>query len=111
MNREGFSEFYKDLVQEYYSRMIGKGAEYSTDEDAFDNFKTAAGILGGTQEQALLGFVTKHIVSIRDLIIADDLDNYEMVNEKIGDIIVYMVLLLGMIKERDNGGFETTRVS
>lgn len=79
-----------------------KGIEYSRD-DRFSNFKTAARRLDTTPEKALWGMREKHEVSINDILL--DLDNgklpsIELVEEKIGDDINYLILLEGMLKER-----------
>lgn len=100
MSREDFVKFFGETVKEYYKKMQLKNEEYSHSEDAFSNFKTAGSFLDSTQEQALLAFAAKHFVSVRDLVLSDSLDDYDLVSEKIGDIVIYMILLLGMAKER-----------
>jgi hypothetical protein len=80
-----------------------KTGEYSRDDDRLYNFKRAAAMLRCSPERALLGFVTKHIVSLMDMI--DDIDSGNLADdklwdEKIGDIILYMILLRSLIVER-----------
>lgn len=83
--------------------MGGKSGEYSRNDDKLHNFKRAAGVLGTTPEKALLGMMTKHTVSILDIV--DDLEkdklpSAELLAEKIGDELKYLILLKALIMER-----------
>jgi len=85
--------------------ILVKGREYRRNGDVFHNFNAGGKMLGCTPERALLGFATKHFVSIVDLV--NDLDAGKVpevgaVNEKLGDAMVYLVLLEGLFKERIN---------
>lgn len=80
-----------------------KAAEYSRNGDRLSNFKYAAELLRCTPEKALWAFATKHIVSIADFI--GDLEagkcpDLTQWNEKITDIVNYMILLEALIIER-----------
>lgn len=70
-------------------------------EDRFHNFGRAAAIMRTTKEQALIGMFSKHLVSILDIVerFGYDKPSEEMVEEKIGDAINYLILLEGMLKE------------
>ena len=84
-----------------------KNREYAPGDDALHNFKRAGQMLGQSPESALVGFWAKHIVSILDIVndlpgpgeSMDYLD-IDLVDEKIGDAINYLVLLESLIKER-----------
>jgi len=76
-----------------------KGAEYSLTPDRLKNFKDAAEFLECTPEEALFGFVAKHIIALKDFI-KHETYSRKQIDEKIGDIICYMVLLDGLITER-----------
>lgn len=83
--------------------MGSKSAEYARGRDKLHNFKRASGVLGVSPEKALLGFKAKHTVSIMDIV--DDLDSgklptVELLCEKIGDEINYLILLKACILER-----------
>lgn len=80
-----------------------KAQEYAADHDRFHNFNVAGRILGTTPEDALIGMFMKHLVSVLDIV--DNLreEAYppaEMVDEKIGDAINYLILLEGLLKKR-----------
>lgn len=84
----------------YMETILGrKAAEYASDNDRLANFKTAADYLGVDSAQACLFFMTKHLVSIRDMVQSDDVYAMESWNEKIGDAINYLVLLKAIIIE------------
>jgi len=82
--------------------MASKSQEYARG-DKLSNFKKAGGALGAPPEQALLGMWIKHVVSITDMI--QDIDKgkvapYELWEEKLTDIINYMILLDALLVER-----------
>lgn len=75
-----------------------KNSEYAT--DSWDsNFIKGANILGISKEEVLLGYATKHIVSIIDIIKGKPA-SLDVIREKIGDIQVYMGLLQIMFEEK-----------
>ena len=79
-----------------------KGKEYANQSDRLSNFKRAALFQNCTPEKALLGMVTKQLVSIYDLVDKVCL-NYkpdpDLFREKTGDVIIYMILLQALIEE------------
>lgn len=85
--------------------LLGKAKEYVRNNDRLHNFNRAAAISGESRERALKGMWMKHIVSVFDII--DDLDKgivpkKELVDEKIGDLINYAILLEASINDRIN---------
>src|SRR3989304_2832136 len=98
---------FKNLLNKMKDRLDSlcenKGLEYANQSDRLSNFKRAAALEKCQPEQALLGMVTKQIVSIYDMV--DKLcENFAYPNsvtmEKTGDIIVYMILLQALFEER-----------
>lgn len=81
-----------------------KAEEYATDSDRYHNFNVAARMNDTTPEKALKGMMLKHEVSVNDLIEWADTSpkklTLELIEEKIGDNINYLILLEGMLKER-----------
>src|SRR3989304_4618166 len=80
-----------------------KGLEYSDQTDRLSNFKRAAALEKCQPEQALLGMVTKQIVSIYDMVdrlCENAVYPTEVTIEKTGDIIVYMIILQALFEER-----------
>ena len=69
--------------------------------DRLHNFNRAAEMLRTTREKALVGMWAKHVVSILDIV--DDfpkvVPSIEMIDEKLGDLINYSILLEANLKE------------
>jgi len=84
--------------------LASKGAEYvGSEPDRFHNFKLGAALQRCTPEECLLGYVTKQLVSTVDLIKATSNGSCparEVIDEKLGDIINYALLLEGLFLER-----------
>lgn len=84
--------------------LSSKSAEYSKANDKHYNFKRAAEIIRKTPETALWGMYLKHLVSIQDIVEKiEETGNppkLEILEEKIGDAINYMILLETLIQER-----------
>lgn len=104
MDNATFSSLLKERLIKITKTLASKGEEYSDETDRLYNFKRAAMMdEGETPERALKGMWKKHLVSVFDII--DDLDyevlpSEELLNEKIGDSINYLILLEALIKER-----------
>lgn len=81
-----------------------KAKEYVRNEDRLHNFNVGAKLSGRIREKVLWdGFALKHYVSILDML--NDIENGKLpdegiVEEKIGDLINYLVLLEASIKDR-----------
>jgi hypothetical protein len=89
-----------DLIREV---LITKGKEYRRNNDPLHNFNVASRINNTTREKALWGFALKHYVSFLDML--DDIEKNklpkkEYVEEKIGDLINYLILCEASIKDR-----------
>lgn len=102
MNNDRFNEVVQFRCDQIHKVLTKKAAEYARG-DRLSNFKTAAQIQKDTPEQICVNFMMKHIVSILDIV--DDLDGgkvatEDMVNEKIGDAINYLILLDALFWER-----------
>ena len=104
MDAQTFNAFLEGKLNDIRDILASKGAEYvpegTVEKSRFHNFEVSAALNGSTKEQALWGFVTKHIVSLADMIKDEPLDHsLAKWDEKIGDISVYMVLLHAMVYE------------
>lgn len=84
-----------------------KNKEYASENDPFHNFKAAGRRRDQTPEQALVGMMAKHEVSVDDLVewagISPERITKKLIDEKIGDNINYLILLEGLLKERIGG--------
>ncbi len=86
-------------------RILGvKAGEYASNGNRFHNFDKAAQRRNITPERALDGMNLKHEVSVDDLIELCDISperlTLDLINEKIGDQINYLILLEGLLKRR-----------
>lgn len=101
MDAAAFNQFLEDELDSLRHKLGVKGAEYvpgGGEVSRFHNFEVAAGLNDQSIEQALWGFVTKHIVSLSDMVKKDSLDfPFDQWEEKIGDVVIYMLLLKGMV--------------
>ena len=80
-----------------------KSEEYVRNKDAMHNFNTGAKMTGLIREKVIAGFALKHQISIIDM--RNDIENgviptEELVNEKFGDAINYLILEKASILER-----------
>lgn len=86
--------------------LAAKANEYASGQNRYHNFYRAAEMLGCTPEQALLGMLSKHLVSVMDMVEATTNGNpakwpgQSMIDEKIGDSINYLILLEGLLLKR-----------
>lgn len=99
MNSEQFNAIFERQVQQSRDVLLVKSGEYATDEDRLHVFKKAAAYLGGTPEQALFGFLTKHLVSLSDMVSSGESYSSAQWDEKIGDSINYLILLQAVVSE------------
>jgi len=104
MTPEEFTKIIEKRLEQCLKTQKLKGEEYSRNGNRFHNFKVAARIKGETPEQALFGMYVKHLVSVMDMIedvvLYGKVPSEEMLEEKIGDSIIYHLLLEGMFRER-----------
>jgi hypothetical protein len=83
--------------------LSSKAKEYSDSSDRLHNFARAGEMLRIGKAEALLGMWAKHVVSIMDLAQTEpskrQIATTELIEEKIGDAINYLILLEAMLKE------------
>jgi len=71
--------------------------------------KAAAAMLRCTPEQALLGFVAKHLTSVIDMVQSGRQYPLATWDEKLGDVMVYFALLDGIVQETLAGAGDLAR--
>lgn len=106
MTTPDFNKVVEDQLNRIANVLVKKAAEYNLDSDRMSAFKHAAALSEETPEQALFGFMLKHIVSITDMINSSKTYSEELWNEKITDICNYLILLQGLL--RDTGRMSCT---
>lgn len=105
MNNIDFNCILDYRINQMRETLQKKADEYSSDEDRLHNFKLAALINDQVPIQSAWGMATKHLVSIIDMLKEfEQKPHYmpprELVNEKFGDMINYLVLIEALIEER-----------
>jgi len=103
MNRKDFSKILNGRVRACKNILEHKADVYAAGSDRLSNFKDAGRLLSCSPERALQGFMTKHIVALNDFIAKLDYAQHTLMGEweeKIGDIINYLILLEALVKER-----------
>lgn len=93
MNADRFKELLEELDGNSVKTLAEKNARYSQNGDALHNFRSGADIAGGTPAQACWGYLTKHLVALRDMVEKDDFSNREDFLEKCQDTINYIRFL------------------
>lgn len=101
MTTKELESAFEEQVQRCREVLLQKGKEYTPDEaDRFSSFKTAASLQHTSQANALLGMLSKHIVSLYDMSFVGT-DRYDMAvwDEKITDALNYLFILTAILKE------------
>ena len=93
MERKRFEELLKELDGESLQTLITKNASYSSPDDALHNFNSGGDVFGGTPAQACWGYLTKHLVALRDMVHNNDFHNRANLLEKCQDSINYIRFL------------------
>lgn len=105
MTIERFNEVVNSQIAACSGTLISKGEEYAPEtlgvkvKDRLGHFKKAAAIMDTTPKAALLGMLSKHIVSVSDM--CTDRRDYpaEKWDEKITDSINYLLILRALVAE------------
>lgn len=105
MKIDTFNQIIEEQLSTCKSILCQKGLEYTPDAmaetsaDRLAAFKKAAVIIEGTPKEALLGMLSKHLVSISDMCVDGKEYSVERWTEKITDSINYLLILRAMIDE------------
>lgn len=93
MSHDIFGQLLEELDGNSVKTLAEKNARYSQNGDALHNFRSGAEIAGGTPAQACWGYLTKHLVALRDMVEKDNFSNREDFLEKCQDSINYIRFL------------------
>jgi hypothetical protein len=105
MNAEEFDIFLEETFERIRLVLASKGNEYVANDakSRFHNFDISAAFKSESSEQALWGFVTKQLVSLSDMVKCDSTSYpIDLWDEKLGDVINYMILLRGIVYHKHN---------
>lgn len=102
MDAERFNALLEELDGNSVKTLAEKNARYSKNGDSLHNFRSGAEIAGGTPAQACWGYMTKHLVALRDMVERNDFSNREDFLEKCQDTINYIRFLWCIGNEEQN---------
>lgn len=77
--------------------LASKSKEYDFNSDRLNSFKSGSKLLDSTPIDTLLGYLTKHIISVYDMAKQYDEFNMEKWDEKLLDCINYFILLRALL--------------
>lgn len=93
MTSERFKALLNELDGNSLKTLTEKNARYSSTDDSLHNFNSGGEIFGGTAAQACWGYLTKHLVALRDMVQRNDFHNRADLLEKCQDSINYIRFL------------------
>lgn len=99
MKSEDFDKIVEKRISSVRRTLLTKAEEYASNEERFANFKAAATMNEQTTEKALWGMLSKHVISVRDMCKGGEITP-RLIDEKVGDWIVYGFLLEGVLWEK-----------
>jgi len=103
MTHDKFNQIVDLRAKHIREVLKAKASEYATDSDRLHNFRIGAEINQCTELEFLLALVTKHFVAFRDFVKHDAQGQpieYVQWEEKLGDVINYMILADALIREQ-----------
>lgn len=105
MNLVTFNKIVTDQLARSELLLTGKGEEYAEGAendagiDRLAHFKKAAALQDQTTAQAAFGMLTKHLVSVADMVGSRQHYSLEKWDEKISDSINYLLILRAIVEE------------
>ena len=91
------SDIFKELLDELDGNSLQtlkeKNANYAQNGDCLHNFRSGAEIMGDTPAKTCWGYMTKHLVALRDKVERNDFSDREDFLEKCQDTINYVRFL------------------
>jgi len=97
MTPERFQEVVEEQLDNIRNTLVIKAKEYSRNNDPLHNFNvgTKQSVTGETREEVIWGMARKHWISIQDIradIKAGKLPSKATLDEKFGDMLVYLLI-------------------
>lgn len=93
MQRDEFTRLLDELDSNATATLVEKNSKYSKHGDCLNNFREGSSVSGQSMAQTCWGYMTKHLVSLRDKIESNDFSDREDFLEKCQDTINYIRFL------------------
>lgn len=103
MNGEQFDALVTELRCASFGTLCKKATSYGDASDLLHNFRAGAEITGLTPAQTAWGYMTKHLVALRDKVERDDFADRDDLLEKCQDIINYVCFIWCIGNEGEDG--------
>lgn len=114
MTTDFFKKVLSDTIKEIEKTLGVKALEYVRNNNAMHNFDAGSRITKQIREEVIYGFALKHHISIADIrndIKEGKLPTKEVVEEKFGDAINYLILEKASILDRINTGGDEHKIN
>lgn len=95
MTEKRFDEIVEEVCEQVKQILLVKAKEYHRGNNPFHNFDVGSKRSGLIREKVLDGFLLKHEISIADItndLIDGKLPTKELLDEKFGDNIIYLII-------------------
>lgn len=108
MNQKHFNEIIESQADRCKSMLMTKGKEYAPKvikdiaADRLAHFKKAAVVMDSTPKAALMGMLSKHLISVSEMCTNEEHYSKEKWDEKITDSINYLFILRALVEEEMN---------
>lgn len=102
MTFEMFDEFFDEFIKECRKMRDTKGKEYASGVDRFANFNRLSTTLEIDRLKIAQVYVQKHLDSVNTYIKTGQIHSTERIRGRFVDIVTYMILMAGMVEEREN---------
>jgi len=99
MDNNTFNTIVAKRVEKIHNVLGTKAIEYSHDNDRLYNFKVGARMNYSSPQKVLWGFALKHLICVDDIVNGRLTNNEQLVSEKVGDLINYLILLEAVLYE------------
>lgn len=100
MNAARFNQIVKARIDKILNVLFTKNDSYATKGERLYNFKAGADIAASSPQETLWGYLTKHLLSVRDAVKGVRPFDEEFIDEKIGDCLNYFILLEALLLEK-----------
>jgi hypothetical protein len=101
MNSNQFNKSIEEALDSIKTRIFSKNQEYAQVSDVFSNFKTGIS-LQDTPQAVAWEYMTKHMQWLKDNIKNNQNPTDSQIDEKIIDIINYLLIIRGMYQEKNS---------
>ena len=105
MTQKEFNDVVVSQTERCKSLLTAKGCEYApkaakgTGADRLAHFKKAAVVMNSTPKAALMGMLSKHLISVSDMCTDNKRFPKEQWDEKITDSISYLRILRAIVED------------